>query len=439
MTNTDTPSGKFYYPQDAAIDKLSITTVSGKEYDLKYLMVDLSIFEDIYSFVMSGYLLLKDGVGLIEKMNLTGNELITINFGKSSNDGGDPLYFRLYSIPSRKPVGNLSTEYIKLYFCSEELLISERTKITKSYKGKEISTIIKDILTTHLKVPPYRPLYIQSTTGVYDFNVPTVKPLETISWLSNYARPAGTSNMKLADMLFFETQSGFNFASLSTLYSNGVYKTYKYQQQNINSAIEPPSEDIISILDYEFVKTFDTLNEINSGTYANKLISLDPLTRTACTTVFNYSTDYTKNLNKGDTFSNIGGFLTDAYNSVIKMGVTNSNQMKKPYITQGSVAQDIFLETFVPNRTAQISLANYTVVKIKIPGDPFITAGKVIQFNFPSLTGGQNKSLDQNYSGKYLVTAVRHMLQSQGIYQTVLELAKESNPQYSTFSNNPLG
>ena len=84
-----------------------------------------------------------------------------------------------------------------------------------------------------------------------------------------------------------------------------------------------------------------------------------------------------------------------------------------------------------------ISLANYTVVKIKIPGDPFITAGKTVQFNFPSLSS--EKGLDKNYSGKYLVTAVRHLIQSQGIYQTVLELAKDSNPQYTTFTNNPLG
>jgi hypothetical protein len=181
------------------------------------MMIDLSIYEDIYCPVMSGYVTVKDGLGIIEKMNLTGNELITINFGKTSNDGGDPSYFRLYSIPKRNPVGNLSTEYIKLHFCSEELIISEQTKIVKSYKGKEISYIITDILNNYLKVPPYRPLYIQPTMGVYDFNIPSVKPLEAISWLSNYARQAASNNTKLADMLFFETQQGYNFASLSKL------------------------------------------------------------------------------------------------------------------------------------------------------------------------------------------------------------------------------
>jgi hypothetical protein len=44
-----------------------------------------------------------------------------------------------------------------------------------------------------------------------------------------------------------------------------------------------------------------------------------------------------------------------------------------------------------------------------------------------SLTGGQSKDKDKFYSGKYLVTAVRHILQSQGVYQTVVEIAKDSS------------
>jgi hypothetical protein len=39
---------------------------------------------------------------------------------------------------------------------------------------------------------------------------------------------------------------------------------------------------------------------------------------------------------------------------------------------------------------------------------------------------GDKKKLDTRFSGKYLVNAVRHIIQSQGVYQTVMELAKES-------------
>jgi hypothetical protein len=53
----------------------------------------------------------------------------------------------------------------------------------------------------------------------------------------------------------------------------------------------------------------------------------------------------------------------------------------------------------------------------------------VIHFSLPSLnpihTDGKLKSLDEYYSGKYLISAVRHMF-SVNEYKTVLEIVKDS-------------
>jgi hypothetical protein len=87
------------------------------------------------------------------------------------------------------------------------------------------------------------------------------------------------------------------------------------------------------------------------------------------------------------------------------------------------------METTVPNRTAQLALANFTVLKISIPGDTGITAGRTIEFKLNTLkpTKGK-KDEDKFYSGKYLVTAVRHIIVSPTVFQTVLEISKESSP-----------
>jgi hypothetical protein len=45
--------------------------------------------------------------------------------------------------------------------------------------------------------------------------------------------------------------------------------------------------------------------------------------------------------------------------------------------------------------------------------------------------------LDRYYSGTYLVSAVRHIISSGGVYQTVLEITKDSSPTaYSQVNNN---
>ena len=432
-----------YYPQDFSLKTLNFLTASGQRIEIKKLLVELSYYEDIYSFVASGYITLVDAQGFIELMRLTGNEFIEVNFGKvKGGKNENDQVFRVYKSSARKPSGNQNSEVYTLYFCSEELLLSEQNKISKSYKGNKISKIVNNILTDKLKVKSSKIDIIEETTGLYDFIIPNMKPFEAISWVSTYARPAAYPG---ADMLFFETKNGFAFRSLQSMFKDPVYATYKYEAKNIDDKTQSFQEKTITVLDYEVSKPFDVLNEINSGTLSSRLITIDPLTRTFKKTDFDYNKFKTqaKTLNSSgpqDTLKNrLGQKENESYEGVLKVSFGNSNQKQVPYIKEkeDGVAQDIFVETFIPNRTAQISLANFTVVKATIPGDPGITAGRTINFNLLTLKPGKERELDRFYSGKYLVTAVRHIIQSQGVYQTVLEIAKDSTPTaYSPINNN---
>ena len=120
---------------------------------------------------------------------------------------------------------------------------------------------------------------------------------------------------------------------------------------------------------------------------------------------------------------------TESYEGTLKMVVGNANQQNNEYIKNTDVdVKDVFMENNIPNRTAQLALANYTIVKISIPGDTGITAGRTVQFNTYSLKPSSgNRELDKFYSGKYLVTAVRHVVLSPQTFQTILELAKDSS------------
>lgn len=429
---TESPAGTVYGPQSASIDKLNIITVTGDEVDVKKLLIELSYFEDIFSFVASGYLILRDALGLVEKLQLTGKEYLRINFGRTSGTDDHKTY-RLYTIPQKIPTGSMDQEYIKLYFCSEELFLSEQSKVTQSYKGKKIDYIIVDILYNKLKInQKHFSGRIEATKGVYDFNINAKKPFEAISWVSNYALP---SNGFGADMLFFETYDGFNFRSLRSLYKRNAYNTYTYQQKNLDQSMEQKFDTVI---DYEFIRTFNSLDDVSSGTFSNRLISLNPLNRTMKVTDF----DYAKYLNQAGSMNGtsalslapnrLGKTQNQTPEGKLKLQFSNSEMKKRDYVApgQGSVAQDIFVENFVPNRTAQLALAGFTKVKIRIPGDTNITAGKTINFNLFSLSvdGSKedSKELDKYYSGKYLVTAVRHIVQSSGVFQTILEISRES-------------
>jgi len=434
------------YPQDYYIKTMNFLTSSGQRIDLTKIMVEFSYFEDIYNFSISGYIRVEDAQGFIELLQLTGNEYIEINFGKVKNavNINDQKY-RVYKIGDRAS-NSSNVERYNLYFCSDELLLSEQIKVTKTYSGKLISEMVQDILTDQLSVEASKINIIEETTGMLDFIVPRLKPFEAISWMSTYARPKATGTIG-TDMLFFETRDGFNFRSLQTMFKGDVYATYKYEQMNLSDDVQPLSEKVLQVLQYEIKKSFDVVSDISSGAFASKLISIDPITRSFNTTNFDYESfkQQAESLNPNGIVNNLknrfGEALNQAYDAVTKVATGNASQYQVPYIKekQGSVAPDIYIETTLPQRTAQINLANYNVVKMIIPGDPGISAGRVIQFNLPTIKPTDSyKELNEYYSGKYLVTAVRHLIKPlEGTYQTILEIAKDSSAKgYQNPNNN---
>jgi len=440
-TNNVVESSGNYYSQDYYLKTLNFLTASGQKIELKKLLLDMSYYEDIYTFVVSGNITIIDAQGFIELFQLTGNEFIEIEFGKvKDSPNKNAQRFRVYKLGNRKPSGNNNSEPYTLYFCSEELMLSEQTKISKSYVGQKISYIVKDILIEKLKVNTKNIETVEETTGMYDFVIPKMKPFEAISWVSTYARPQRYGST--ADMLFFETKNGFNFRSLQSMYKDDIYTTYRYEPKNISQDNQNFQDKTTQVLDYEFNKVYDMMHDINSGTFANRLVSIDPMTRSFNITDFDYTKNKLEKLNPAgvlnDLQNRLGTNVSQAFEGVLKVVTGNSNQTNIPYIKskEGSTAKDISIETFVPLRTAAISLANYTSIKLSIPGDPGITAGRTINFDLYSLKPTDNlKELDKFYSGKYLVTAVRHIIQPNR-YQTVLEIAKDSSKTAYTQTDN---
>lgn len=428
------------YPKDYALINLILLSANGSM-DLKNLMVELSYHEDLFGNTTSGYLLITDANGYIEALNLTGNEYLRMTFGKTENDPHpiDKLY-RVFAISRRKLEENMTTESYTFEFCSEELVISEQYKICKSYKGGKISDNIRNILEEKLKVPEKNIIVIEPSYGVYDFVIPTMKAFAAINWLASYARPAPDKNG--ADMFLYEDKFGYNFRSLQSLISNPTYRKYTYNPKNINP--NDLNSDVFNVTTYEILNSYDALSAINSGVFANQLLSFNALTREKKTTNFDYGVYHqdSKTLNKSPitnmATNKFGHKLNDTPAAVLKMVYSNFNQQTVDYIKSkpvGATSNDIFAETYIPHRTAQIPLINYTRLKISLPGDSTLTVGMVIDFSLLSVNPNIKKP-DEFYSGRYLISAVRHMITITE-FKTILEIVKDSTPnQYASPETN---
>jgi hypothetical protein len=416
---------------DYSLTNLTLLT-SVTTFDLKNTMQEISYNEDIFSNTLCGYVMLVEASGFIETLAINGTEFLRLTFSKfgDKNNQIDKI-FRVYKVGNRKLEGTMYKESYVLYFCSEELLLSEQYKISKRYKNQLVSDNISDILNKYLKIPDNKKGTIETTYGKYDFIIPTLKPFDAINWLTTYARP--NPQNPGADMLFYEDKNGFQFRSLQSLMKQPSYYTYTYKPKNINS--RNLDSDVHNVLTYEFLESFDTLNGITSGTFANQLISANPLTRQRKVTNFNYGTyqQNAKNLNPhpiiDDSTNRNGDKLNQTSQAMLKMVFSNFDSASSSYVAgvPGAAGNDIYAETYIPYRTAQLHLANYTRLRISVPGDCNLTVGRVLTFNLMSRNTGNNGALDKYYSGNYFITGVRHIIDLT-TFRTILEITKESVP-----------
>lgn len=403
------------------------------------MMLEISYYEDLFRGSVTGEILISDSISMIDRLGLCGGEFLTLIFKKTkdqSDNEGIKKVFRIYRV-SERILQKQEVEAYTLHFCSEEFFYSEQKKISKAYKGKKISEIAEDVLKVELQANDY---LIHDTKGLYDLIVPYKSPFETLHWLTNYALVDTYSG---ADYVFYENHTGFHFVSLQKLYAQPSYNSYRYDVKNAGNKENSPEiyRDLTGVKTYAYLDTFDTLYGTVNGAFASKTLSIDPTTRRFFETNFDYKNDYFyKNvqLNNSALINNTPNRenkrMNEMYESSFKVVISNKEQIKAKGISDEpwSVSNDIAAETFVPYRTAQMSLSHYSRVKIVLAGDPNLSVGRIINLTLPSSASksdgiGFNEGLPDVYnSGRYLISAVRHMIKTDRRYETVLEVVKDS-------------
>jgi hypothetical protein len=74
------------YPTDYYLEELNlITSLTNGKINLTTFMVELNLFEDIFSSTISGEVLVSDALGLISNFYLSGTEFLEVKLKKSKD------------------------------------------------------------------------------------------------------------------------------------------------------------------------------------------------------------------------------------------------------------------------------------------------------------------------------------------------------------------
>lgn len=407
------------------IRKLSLISKFG-DFDLTGVMVELNIFDSILMPTMSGTILINDSIGLTKRLVFDGSEYLEVDISKAGEGGVTQFSktFRIYKQSSRTNL-NQNTEAYILHFASEELVYSMQKKVQQAYTGT-YGEIAKSVLYDQLKISSGRIGILEDTKGIHKTVIPTLSPIDTMNWLSK--RAIGSNNT--ADYIFFENRDGFNFVSLSTLFSYGVLFNINFSTKNLKDTI---ADEFLGVRDFKYSVQFDILDNIQNGFFANKFIGFDILTRQKEEIDIDLNNHY-NNSHMNDApnaFVSQNRENKDAsqmYDSRINLVPYEITRRGSEYVSfNDRETSQIIIDShaYVPQRKAILNNLMQKKVTVNLPGNFTISSGYLLGIESQSFAADTGDNLDKSTSGSYLVIGTRHMIKPDK-HETICELASDS-------------
>jgi hypothetical protein len=411
---------------DVDIDSIVLKSDQGGEINIHPDKVKhISIFEDIYSPFMSGYLRMVDAHNLINHFPIIGQETVEIKFRTPGFDKDfTTISMEVYGIDGRTKSQDFRSEIMDLKLMSKDYRLSKIRKVSKAFTG-DISSMVTSIVTDYLS----KNVVALKTKGEYKFVIPNWEPVKAIDWLSK--RSISDSSPNNSNYLFFERQDGFLFTPMGEL----TKQSPKYAYDLLPTALNPEPgtpmnayKQFYNIQDVEFSKQFDRLEELDSAMYSSNLLVHDIVDKDYTVT----ANTYIKSFDKISTCEKYPLLpLKNRYSSnpsAINFVASRHTGLHTSH-PNGQDAEEWFLK-----RQSSIKGFDTNVIKIVIAGNSSIKAGDMLRIRVPSSEPSKKNDpdwFDKRLTGKYLATAVRHKIDIVGNnpeYTTVVEASRDSIP-----------
>jgi hypothetical protein len=400
--------------------------------DLTGMFEELNIFDSIFNPCMTGTILIRDAKGLSNKLSFDGSEILLIDMGKTENEAKITKSFIIYKQSSRTTV-NISTELYVLHFVSDEFILSQQTKISKSYQNT-YTNIVLDILKNFLLVDPDGVFFIESSKGIRTVVLPNKTPFECLEWCSKKAVNDDLS----PTFLFFENKLGYNFLTISKMLDQRAIHNINYQPKNLALAAEDTNE-MMGARYIEVVSQFDLNKNIKHGVYAGTFIGFDITTRNIARKTVDFGEVYSTGKHANQT-PNIGIVInkaglknTEMFNSrrvLYSTGIFGSQSDYVKTNDPNSINSDDDTYNYVIQRESAIRNLMNQRLKVVMPGNFDLISGTNVNITVPTISAQYSENIqdniDQSKSGKYLIVATRQMI-TYDKHETVMEVATDSN------------
>ena len=397
--------------------------------DITDFVDSFNLFEDIFTNTLTGNMSIGDTGNLISNFPIVGHEEIHITMGTPNIERVQTKKFRIYKVTDVNNQ-NVGLRRYTIHLLSNEFFMNLKSAVSRSFPKSTTSSIAEKIFRTDLESD--KDFDIEETQNVYDIVIPNWKPFDAMNWL---AKRSMAENRDGANYMFYETRDGFHFRSLESLVEEESVGVYRRRPSDVAEG-NPDEEQYRNVNQIEIVNAFDMVANIPNGMYANRLVIHDMIKRKSEILDYDYSKEYDKMIHVEDNKKTNNWRLSDTQNmsgqgSSMLVHESADELTSSPLSKQTLVSRfddtNTYYDKTLQNRISQMQQLNNIKLNITISGDTTRKVGDVLDLEIPSVETHVDGTvpMDKLYNGRYLVTALRHKIDSAS-HLMVMEVVKDS-------------
>ena len=382
---------------------------------------DFTVFEDLFSPVTRGYVVVVESQNFISNLPLTGEELLIAEFKTPSLDSAKWVFY-ITGVSAREHSKKKNAYVLELISLTGYQDLNQ--KVSKAFGGNSSEVaqkIYKESFGREL-------VDVDGSDNTIKFVSPFWSPLKCLSYTASRALLPNKDISVNPDYMFYETQKGHKLKSLSNLMRSEPVAQLFFDETvaraKLNDGTSTRNVDIeySMIRDLHFAESADFIKNNLFGVLNHKVFSFDLFTKKFDIKTYNYTNDFYKTQHMGQfpIYSKNAGMLAS----------------QAGLFTTRTIANEIFRgikdnsDDITAKRTALVGQQDMIKLDCKLHGRTDLEVGQIALLWLNNFQTSEEKDLnsvafDKLYSGRYLIGAIAHRFTISS-HEIHLQLIKDS-------------
>ena len=440
---------------DYNLSHIDLINHRGDIIDLKYIVIELNIYESIYKNAVTGSIIITDAKNQIGRLEVQGLERIAFKLSSPGTKDSDDILdasvetgepFHVYKITDRKQA-TPGTLIYTLHFASREFMRNLRTKVSQAYNGR-LDRAVESILGDKNYLDTRKKLKYEPCGNSDKIVIPNLRPFDAINMIAEKSLPEKSQGV---GYYFYESVKCFHFRSWESMVAKQgnakrpikqqfYYMPLKHKDKAIENKIE---HDFKSVQSYRFLNNFhDVAANTALGTYGHRVISYNLYDKSVINSDWNYHNMFDSTLHTDHENNYRDAEKTPVASSAVdydnersvsdypesRVSLQSTTQFLHNKESGAGYGLDVFQDSSLKaQRISQFNQVMHgTTLKLVVKGQSCLEPGDLIEFKIRPVDSDKvDIEEDNRYAGQYVITKIRHQITSD-IYTMVIECSKDS-------------